>query len=115
EPAQRIFFVIQRHRFFRQLERMLRIEHDRQFLRPRRVLTRHDRSRMRPVWDSTRMQRNRAALNSTPRPEIAPHIKENFVGLDVVVDPRDFYGFRMCIEEAWCERANNISANLEGL
>jgi hypothetical protein len=70
---------------------------------------------MRPVRDSARMQRNRAALNSTPRPEIAAHIKENFVGLDVVVDPRDFYRFRMCIEEAWRERANNVSANLEGL
>src|SRR5213075_1919659 len=55
EPAQRIFFVVELHRRFGQLEGMLGVEHDRQLFGTRRVFARHDCSRMRAVRNSARM------------------------------------------------------------
>src|SRR5205823_2235569 len=42
-------------------------------------------------------------------------IKQNFVGFDVIVDPRNFYRFGMGIEKTRRERADNVSANLKRL
>src|SRR5438477_1081294 len=94
---------------------MLRIEHNRKLLGPLGVLTRHDRARMRSVRNSARMQRDRGRLDSATRPEITAHIKQNFVGFDVIVDPRNFYRFGMGIEKTRRERADNVSANLKRL
>src|SRR5262249_40990099 len=71
--------------------------------------------RMRAVWNSARMQRNRSRFNPLSRSEISADVKQNFVSLDVVVNPRNFHGLGMGIEQTRRERANNITADLEGL
>src|SRR5207302_10331625 len=81
----------------------------------RRLLTGHDRAGMRPVRNSEPMQRDRSPLDSTPRPELAAHIKQNFIRLDVVVHPRDLYRFGMRIEQPRRERADDITTDLECL
>src|SRR5436190_18430447 len=70
---------------------------------------------MWPVRDAAWMQRDRAALNAAARTEIAAHVKENFIRLDVVMDPGDFDCFGMRIEHARRKCTNNIAADLERL
>src|SRR5438046_10493622 len=70
---------------------------------------------MRPVRNTARMERDRARLNAFARAEIAAHVKEYFVGFDVVVHPRNFHRFRMIIEHARRKGADDVTANLEGL
>src|ERR1039457_861572 len=65
EPAQRVFFVVELKRFFGELERVLRVEHDGELLGAGRVLTRHDRAGMRSMWNAARMQCDRG--RSIPR------------------------------------------------
>src|SRR5262245_57821422 len=115
QPALRILLVVERNSLLGELKRVLRVEHHRQLFSSRSVLARHDRTRMRPVRNPARMQRNRSRLNPTARPEIAAHVKQNFVRLDVIVHPRDPDGFWMRIEHAWGKCADDITANLECL
>src|SRR5215470_5087359 len=70
---------------------------------------------MWPVRDPARMQRNRSWFNPATRSEIAAHVKQNFVRLDVIVHPRDSDGLWMCIEQARRKCADDITANLESL
>ena len=60
-------------------------------------------------------KRDRAGLDAFARTEIAAHVEEHFVGFDVVVHPRDLDRFRMIIEQARGEGADDVTANLEGL
>src|SRR5262249_35562077 len=94
---------------------MLGVEHHSELLCACCVSACHDGPWMRPMWNSTRMQRNRTTLDPAPGTKISAHVKENFVGLDVVVYPRNFYRLRMCIEHSRRKRAHHISANLKGL
>ena len=94
---------------------MLRVEHHRQLFGTQRVPARYDCARMRPVWNSARMERNRGRLDSAARSEISADVKQDLIGLDVVVYPRDFHGLRMCIEHARSKCAHDVSANLERL
>src|SRR5215831_12937727 len=94
---------------------MLRIEHHRQLFGSRGVLARHDRSGMRPVRNPARMQCDGSRFNPATRPEIAAHVKQNFVRLNVIVHPRNPDSLWMRIEHAWCKCANDITANLECL
>src|SRR5262249_62050709 len=94
---------------------MLGVEHHSEVLCACCVSACHDGPWMRPMWNSTRMQRNRTTLDPAPGTKISAHVKENFVGLDVVVYPRNFYCLRMCIEHSRRKRAHHISANLKGL
>ena len=55
EPALRIFRVVERHCLFGELERVLRVKHNRQLFRPRRILARHDRSGVRAMRNAARM------------------------------------------------------------
>src|ERR1700732_4538876 len=70
---------------------------------------------MRPVRNPARMQGDRRRLNAAARSEISTHIKQNLIGLDVVVHPRNLHGLGMRIEKPWRKCANNITANFEGL
>src|SRR5437763_12881420 len=70
---------------------------------------------MRTVRDAAWMQRDRAALNTAARSEVSTHIKEHFVGFDIIVHPRNFHGLGMGIEETRCECANNVPTNLKRL
>src|SRR5436190_5341935 len=115
EPALRIFFVVERDSLLGKLERVLRIEHDGQFFRPRCILAGHDCAGVRAVRNPAWMQRNRTALNPAPRTEIPANIKENFVSFDIVVYPWDFHGLRMRIEHSRSKRAHHITANLKRL
>src|SRR2546421_4354758 len=115
QPALRIFLVVERNSLLSELECMLRVEHHRQLFGSRSVLACHDRTRMRPVRNTARMQRDRSRFNSPTRPEIAAHVKQNFVGLDVIVHPRDPDRLWMRIEHAWSKCADDITANLECL
>src|SRR5438094_9972286 len=94
---------------------MLCIEHYCELFGTHRVPARDDRARMWPVWNSARMERNRGRLDSAARSEISADVKQNLIGLDVVVDPRDFHGLRMCIEHARSKCAHHVSANFERL
>src|SRR5215475_1816780 len=94
---------------------MLGVEHHSELLCACCVSACHDGPWMRPMWNSTRMQRNRTTLDPAPGTKISAHVKENFVGLDVVVYPRNFYRLRMCIQHSRRKRAHHISANLKGL
>src|SRR4030095_3857952 len=94
---------------------MLRVEHHRQLFGSRGVLARHDRTGMRPVRNSPRMQRDGSRFNPTTRPEIAAHVKQNFICLNVIVHPRNPNSLWMRIEHAWCKCAHNTTANLERL
>src|SRR5439155_22891359 len=70
---------------------------------------------MRTVRNSARMKRDRRRLDSLARSEIAAHVKQNLVCLDVVVHPRNFHRLGMGIEQTRCEGADNIAANLKRL
>src|SRR4051812_35951565 len=70
---------------------------------------------MRPVRNPTRMKGNRTALNPPPRSEITADIKKHFVCFHVVMNPRDLHRFGVSVEQARSKRADNITANLEGL
>src|SRR2546423_15640071 len=94
---------------------MLRIEHNRKLLSTLGVLTRHDRARMGPMRNSARMQRDRGRLDSATRPEISAHIKENFVGFDVIVRPWNFDGLWVRIEQARRESTDDVTANFKCL
>ena len=61
------------------------------------------------------MQRDRSAFDAAPRTEISADVKQNFVGLHVVVHPRDLDRFRMRIEQARRERADDVTAHFKGL
>ena len=115
EPALRIFRVVERERFFRKFERMLRVEHDGELFRARCILARHDCPRMRAVRNAARMQCDRTAFDPAARTEISAHIKQNFVRLDVVVHPRNFDRFRMRIEKARRKGADDVATNLKRL
>ena len=65
--------------------------------------------------NSARMQRDRAGFDSAARSEISAHVKQNFVGFDVVVDPRNLDRFRMRIEQARRESADDVTANFKSL
>ena len=95
QPAERIFLVVEFHRLFGQLERVLGIEHDGQFFGALRIFARHDRARMRPVRNPARMQRDRAGLDAFAGTKISAHIEEDLVGFNVVVNPRDLHRFGM--------------------
>src|SRR6266404_2629525 len=62
-----------------------------------------------------RMQRDRGRLNPAPRSEISPHVKQNFVGFNIVVHPRNLYGLRMSIEHPRRKCAHDVSANFKCL
>src|SRR5437667_6984005 len=115
QPALRILLVVERNSLLSKLECMLRVEHNRQLFCSRSVLARHDRPGMRPVRNPARMQRNRSWFNPATRPEIAAHVKQNFVRLNVVVHPRNSYGFGMRIEHPWSESADNVTADFKCL
>src|SRR5438874_146536 len=70
---------------------------------------------MRPVWNAAGMERNRGRLDSAPRSEISAHVKQNLIGFDIVVHPRNFHGFGMRIEHARRKRAHHVATNFEGL
>src|SRR5215468_2622435 len=90
---------------------MLRVEHHRQLFGSRGVLARHDRTGMRPV----RMQRDGSRFNPATRPEIAAHVKQNFVRLNIIVHPRNSDSLWMRIEHAWRKCADDVTANFERL
>src|ERR1043166_6661276 len=115
QPTLRIFFVVERDGLLGELERVLRVEHDRELFRALRVLARHDRAGMGPVRNTARMQGGRGRLDSLSRSEISTDIKQNFVRFNVVVDPRNFHRFRVRIEQTRRERADDVAANLECL
>src|SRR5439155_16953791 len=94
---------------------MLCIEHYRELFGTHRVPARDDCARMRPVWNPARMERNRGGLDSATRSEISAHVKQNLIGLDVDVHPRDFHGLRVGIEHARSECAHHVTANFKGL
>src|SRR6266404_7193381 len=70
---------------------------------------------MRSMRNSARVQRDRGRLDSPTRSKVPAHIKQNLVRFDVVVHPRNFHRFRMCIEKARRESADDVAANLESL
>src|SRR5437773_7012069 len=84
QPALRIFLIVERNSLLSELECMLRVEHHRQLFGACSVLARHDRARMRAVGNPPWMKGNRSWFNPPTRPEIAAHVKQNFVGLDVI-------------------------------
>src|SRR5947207_14191907 len=94
---------------------MLRIEHNRKLLGPLGVLTRHDRARMRSVRNSAWMEGDRGRLDPAPRPEITAHIKQNFVGFDIIVDPRNFDSLGVRIEQARRESTDDVAADFKCL
>src|SRR5712692_3192058 len=55
EPALRIFRIVEGERFLRQLERVLRIKHDRELFGARCIFARHDCARMWTVRDAARV------------------------------------------------------------
>ncbi len=61
------------------------------------------------------MQRDRSRFDSAPRAEISAHVKQHFVGFNVVVHPRNLYGLGMRIEQPRRECAHDIAANLKRL
>ena len=91
------------------------IEHHSQLFRAKRILARHDRARVRPVRNSARMQCDRTALDAAPRTEISADVKQNLIRFDVIMHPRNLDRFRMRIEEARRERADDVTANFKGL
>src|SRR5438874_2887665 len=115
EPALWILVVIQRDSLVCQLECVLSIEHHCELFSARRVLTGHDRARMRSVRNPARVQRNRCWFNAAPGSEIPTHVKQDFVGFDIVVHPRNSHGFGMRVEHARRERAHYVAANFKGL
>src|SRR6266480_5674964 len=70
---------------------------------------------MRAVRNPARMQCDRTTLDAAARTEIATHVKEDLIGFDVVVHPRNPYRFWMGIEHARRESADNVASNLERL
>src|SRR6185295_20246248 len=70
---------------------------------------------MRSMWDSARMQRNRGGFDPAARSEITADVEQYLICFDIIVDPRNFHRFRMGIEQARREGANNIAANLKRL
>src|SRR5438105_3304655 len=70
---------------------------------------------MRPVRDAARMKCDRTALDAAPRSEISADVKQNFVSFDVVVHPRNLHRFRMRIEHARRECADNVATHFKGL
>src|SRR5206468_53410 len=70
---------------------------------------------MRSVWNPARMQRDGRRLDPAARSEISAHVKQHFIGFNVVVHPRNLYGLRVRIQQARRERANDVTANLECL
>src|SRR6266702_7925943 len=94
---------------------MLCVEHDGELFGARCILTRHNRAGMWPVRNPARMQCDRATLNAASRTEIPAHIKEHFIGFDVVVHPWNPDRFRVSVEHARRERADDVAANLERL
>ena len=65
--------------------------------------------------NSARMQGDRSRFDPAARSEITAHVKQYLIRFDIIVDPRNFHCFRMGIEQAWRERANNVTANLKRL
>src|SRR5215471_18559820 len=94
---------------------MLSVEHDGQLLSSQGVLARHDCPRMRTVRNSARMQGNGTRFDPSSGAKIAPHVKEHFVSLYVVVHPWNLDCLWMSIEEARGKGANDVAPNLEGL
>ena len=115
QPALRILLVVERNSLLSELECMLRVEHHRQLFCSRSVLARHDRAGMRPMRDPARMEGDRTAFNPPARSEISPDIKQDFIGFDVVVHPRDFHGLGMCIQKPGGEGTDNVTTNLKCL
>src|SRR6185503_14642923 len=70
---------------------------------------------MRSMWDSARMQRNRGGFNPAARSEITANVEQYLICFDIIVNPRNFHRFRMGIEQARRERADNVTANLKRL
>src|SRR5215472_15203934 len=94
---------------------MLRVEHHRQLFGSSSVPARHDRSGMRTVRNPAWVQRNGSRFDSATRPEIATHVKQHFVRLDVIVHPRDPDGLWMRIEHPRRKGADDVTANLKCL
>src|SRR4029450_2195999 len=115
EPAEWIVWIVERERFLSEFERVRGIEHHGQLFGAERILARHDRARMRPVRNSARLPGNPPALDAPPRTEISADVKQNLISFHIVVHPRDLDRFRMRIEEARRERADNVRAHLQGL
>src|SRR5262249_5262762 len=109
EPALRIFLVVQRNSLLGKLKRVLGVEHHRHFFSSGCILARHNRTGMRAVRNPARMQRDGSWLNPATRPEIAAHVKQHFVGLNVIVHPWNPDSLWMRIEHARCKCANDIA------
>src|SRR5262245_3173135 len=115
QPALRILLVVKRNSLFSELECMLRVEHHRQLFGSRSVFARHDRAGMRAVRNPARVQSNRSWFNPSTRPEIAAHVKQNLVRLNVIVYPWNPDGLWMRIEHTGRKSADDITTNLECL
>src|SRR5207248_4473119 len=59
--------------------------------------------------------RDLARLDSATRPKITAHVKQNFVGFDVIVDPRNFDGLGVRIEQARRESTDDVTADFKCL
>src|ERR1044071_3620609 len=70
---------------------------------------------MRSVRNSARMQRDRSRFNTAPRPEIAAHVEQNLIRLNVIMHPWNSHCLRMRIQHSWRKCADNVTANLECL
>src|SRR5215212_5605347 len=115
EPALRIIVVVQRDGLFGEFKRVLGIEHNRELLGASCLLAGHDRTRMRAVRNTARMQRDGTSLDTAARTEISAHVKEHFVGFNVVVHPRNLYRFRMIIEHPRRKCADYIPPDFKRL
>src|SRR6185437_15952805 len=70
---------------------------------------------MRPVWQTVRVVRNRAELDSLARHEFAGRVVQHLVRVHVGVVVRSRYRFRMEVIRTRAERADHETVALERL
>src|SRR5215470_2285017 len=114
-PAKGIPFVFERGGLCRQLQWAEGIDHHRQFVGAHLADRPLVGTGMRPVRDPVWMHREGGWADALARHEVALHVVDDFVGIDVRMVVRRGNRERMVVEEPWDERAHHEARALEGL
>src|SRR5579859_3036650 len=115
QPTKWVLWVVEPLGVGGQLQRVECVHHHGQLFGALRAQALFHRARMRSVWNATRVQRNRANLDAFTSTEVAAHVIDHLVRVNVAVIVWHWHREWVVIQLARTERADDEPWPLEGL
>src|SRR5439155_9450626 len=108
-------WVVQVQRLAGERERLDGVHHDGELIGVSFVAAGDDSAGVRAVRNAARMQSDGGFLDALAAGKMASNIEEHFIRLDVGMRPGNADGFRMRVEHAWSEGAEDKPRRIESL